>query len=149
MHRSETRSPKVLWSCLAACTHCSGHIIVEPEQGTGFAWLTVASRTVIAGGTLEFSALVVPAPIAIDITLKQETENGLAPIAGGVVRAYAPGTPPVMGALPPQIELGTWLTDANGAFTMLVVPPACLRSRAASAIHGPTPSNHNLFPART
>ena len=71
--------------------------------------------------------LIVPAPIAIPMTL--EEPQGQAPVAGAIVRASSPltgFTPPSTtpaGAPPPEVQLGVWLTDSAGHFTMYIVPP--------------------------
>ena len=96
-------------------------IVVRPIEGTGFPWMTVTSQAVSAGSVLSFplpmSALVVPAPIFVDMTLQDG--EGVA-LAGAVVSAYAP----VLNAgSVPQIQLGAWLTDAAGHFTMDLAPP--------------------------
>jgi hypothetical protein len=101
-------------------------IVVRPVDGTGFPWVTLRSQIVGAGGTLSFSGptseIVVPAPVFIDMTLN----DSVGAVAGAVVRAYFPLTQmsvtPV-GAPPPEVELGAWLTDANGHFSMFVTPP--------------------------
>jgi hypothetical protein len=98
-------------------------IVVRPADGTGFPWVTVSDQNVAPGQILSFTPFVVPAPISIAMTLKDEQEQGL---EGAVVRAFA--SPPdagasVPGGPPPEVELGTWLTDSNGSFSMFIAPP--------------------------
>src|SRR4029077_20580717 len=85
-------------------------IVVRPQDGTGFPWLTITSRSVAAGGVLSFAPgaeLVVPAPIFIPMTLEDESRSAL---VGALVRVYYPSSkaPP---SSPPEVELGAWLTD--------------------------------------
>jgi hypothetical protein len=98
-------------------------IVVRPADGTGFPWVTVSDQNIAPGQILSFTPFVVPAPISIAMTLKDEQQQGL---AGAVVRAFA--SPPdagasVPGGPPPEVELGAWLTDSNGSFSMFIAPP--------------------------
>jgi hypothetical protein len=96
-------------------------VVVRPLDGTGFPWMTAASQSVGAGTALSLTPFVVPAPIFIDMTLEDQGR----PLVGAIVRTFtaAPGPLPDSGAPPPQVELGSWLTDANGHFSMFVAPP--------------------------
>ncbi len=94
-------------------------IVVRPQRGTGFPWMTVTSQAVNARGVLAFvgtTGLVVPAPIFVDMTLQDATRF---PLSGAIVRAYAPPSP----TSETQVDLGSWLTDANGHFSMFLAPP--------------------------
>jgi hypothetical protein len=89
-------------------------LIVRPLDGTGFPWVTTSLGAVAAQPPPPALSIQVPAPILVDMTLQDQGGNAL---VGAVVRAYG-ATPTTT-----QIQLGTWLTDANGHFSMFVVPP--------------------------
>jgi hypothetical protein len=102
-------------------------VVVRPQDGTGFPWVTITSQSVAAGGDLSFappgSAIVVPAPIRIDMTLEDAELNS---VTGAVVRAFSvegAATPSSPGGPLPQVEIGAWLTDSEGHFSMFVAPP--------------------------
>ena len=106
-------------------------IVVRPADGTGFPWMTISDQSISAGQILSFTPFpapgphfTVPAPISISMTLKDQSEDLV--VAGAVVRAFAPppgAVPSVTGGPLPQVELGTWLTDSNGSFSMFIAPP--------------------------
>ena len=89
-------------------------VVVRPLDGTGFPWVTTILGTIAAQPPPPALSIKIPAPILVDMTLQDQGGNAL---VGAVVRAYG-ATPTTT-----QIQLGTWLTDANGHFSMFVVPP--------------------------
>jgi hypothetical protein len=93
-------------------------VVVRPADGSGFPWMTASNRSVASGQVLSFAPFVVPAPIAIQMTLDDQQRN---PVAGAVVRAF--WTPPGAAAAQPQVEIGAWLTDSEGSFSMFIAPP--------------------------
>jgi hypothetical protein len=101
-------------------------VIVEPAGGTGLPWVTLSGQQVTAGQATTLQQgkpVLVPAPQVFDLVLHDAGDNA---IVHAVVRAYATAagsTNPTAGAPAPVIEIGSWLTDTTGHFTMLVAPP--------------------------
>jgi hypothetical protein len=96
-------------------------LIVEPPEGTGFPWVTLASREIAAGTTIVLGTIVVPAPLLpIDLDLHDQTNL---PLAHAVVRAFAQPQGAAGSTPTPFVQLGSWMTDDVGHLTMFVVPP--------------------------
>jgi hypothetical protein len=98
-------------------------IVVRPQDGTGFPWVTRRSVPVALQPPPQALAIPIPAPVLFDLTLEDQEHNL---VVGAIVRAYAtpPGAVPVtLGGPAAQIQLGAWLTDSQGHFPMAVAPP--------------------------
>jgi hypothetical protein len=102
-------------------------IVVRPEDGTGFPWVTISSQSVVAGSVLSFrapgSAIRVPAPILLELILEDAFQNSVTDAIVRVFSVLPRATPLLPGAPLPEVEIGSALTDSTGHFQAFIVPP--------------------------
>ena len=98
-------------------------VLIEPAGGTGFPIVTAANQSFASGATVILAPMVVPAPIGLDVTLRDPGGNA---IVDADVRAFAVPAgfvAPAPGEPAPSIEIGHFRTDPTGALRLLLAPP--------------------------
>ncbi|WP_394839683.1 carboxypeptidase-like regulatory domain-containing protein [Pendulispora rubella] len=100
-------------------------IVVRPRVGTRFPWVVSTSHK-IADTPVTLDRLVVPAPIAVSVTLVSRARN-IQPedlVRGALVRAFAvPKCPVGQSCGNRAVEIGQAVTDANGKLELFLTEP--------------------------
>lgn len=98
-------------------------IRVRPADGTRLPWVTVPEPLVVDGVSAPVLAnVIVPAPMAVGLTLDDPSGN---PIANALVRVFRmPSQSAGASASSTAVELGEAMTGTDGSYEMYVAPPS-------------------------
>ncbi|WP_394850392.1 carboxypeptidase regulatory-like domain-containing protein [Pendulispora brunnea] len=100
-------------------------IVVRPRDGTRFPWVVSTSHK-IANTPVTLDRFVVPAPIAVSVTLVSRARS-IQPeevVRGALVRAFAvPKCPQGQSCGNRAVEIGQAVTDANGKLELFLTEP--------------------------
>jgi hypothetical protein len=96
---------------------------VRPAEGSALPWLVAPLPLVIDGAsTPPIQPIVVPAPMAVSLTLEDPSAN---PIPNALVRLFrlpAASQSPATSPAPTAVELGEAITGTDGSYEMYVAP---------------------------